>query len=132
MITIGPLQGDEQAIATLEALNLDVLSDELRAILKAVGADAGDYTKAPELPNQRYIRSGDLGQGWENEPILSVSGDSLMGVLTNAVPYAGDVQGEDQEAIFQGRWRTTDQILGEWEDEIARRVERALEQAIPQ
>jgi len=132
MITIGPLQGDEQTIATLEALNLDVLADELRAILKAVGADAGDYTKAPELPNQRYIRSGDLGQGWENEPILSVGGDSLMGVLINAVPYAGDVQGEDQEAIFQGRWRTTDQILGEWEDEIARRVERALEQAIPQ
>ena len=132
MLTIGPPQGDEIIIATLDAFDLSILSDELRAVLKAIGADAGDYSKAPELPNQRYIRSGDLGQGWESEPQLTVSGDSLMGVLTNAVPYAGDVQGDDQHAIFQGRWRTTEQILTEWEDEIAARAERALDQAIPQ
>lgn len=132
MITIGPLQGDEAAIATLEALNLSELADELRSLLKEIGADAGDYDKAPELPNQHYVRTGDLGRGWGGEPLISVSGDSLLGILTNGVAYAGDVQGEDQQAIFQGRWRTTDQILSEWEDRIQSRAEQAIDSVIPE
>lgn len=131
-ISISPLDGDDAAIAALEALNLTELSDELRAILKAIGADAGDYSKAPELPNQRYIRSGDLGRGWEGEPVISVSGDSLLGVLTNGVAYAGYVQGDEQTATFAGRWRTTDQILDEWADRISDQMRAAIEQVIPE
>lgn len=52
----------------------------------------------PELPNQRYQRTGTLGRGWR----ASAAGAVIT--LDNPVGYAGAVYGPNQRAIFAGRW----------------------------
>lgn len=59
----------------------------------------------PELPNQRYVRTGTLGRGWRG----SAAGQVVT--LENSVAYAGAVYGPNQRAIFAGRWpQKTQQI----------------------
>lgn len=59
----------------------------------------------PELPNQRYVRTGTLGRGWRG----SAAGQVVT--LENPVAYAGAVYGPNQRAIFAGRWpQKTQQI----------------------
>lgn len=125
---IGPATGVGENVRALQALRLSALADEVTALLKKIGADAGDYDKAPEAPGQRYVRSGDLGKGWQGEPVLDVSGETLLGVITNGVPYAAHVQGaDDQRETFAGRWRTDQQIADEWAPEVERRIAKAVE-----
>lgn len=52
----------------------------------------------PELPGQRYQRTGRLGQGWRG----SAAGQVVT--LENPVDYAGAVYGPNQRPIFAGRW----------------------------
>lgn len=67
----------------------------------------------PELPGQRYVRTGNLGRGWQyggaqHEP----DGASLH--IFNAVPYAPDVYGDtSQRAVFAGRWLTRSQLVAQ-------------------
>lgn len=125
--------GGEAIIAELRTLQLSALADRLESLLRAIASDAADYSKAPELPGQTYIRTGDLAAGWEgSDPIFQVSGDTLIGSIDNDVSYAAAVQGSDgeQEEIFQGRWRTTDAIADEWEERVAARIESELDEMI--
>lgn len=125
---IGPATGIGENVRALQALRLSALAEEVTALLRAIGADAGDYSKAPEAPGQRYVRTGTLGAGWRGAPVLDVSGETLLGVITNGVPYAAHVQGaDDQRETFAGRWRTDQQIADEWAPEVERRIAKAVE-----
>lgn len=127
------ITGVSELVAELHTLNLSRLADRLETLMRQIGADAGDYSKAPELPNQHYIRTGDLGAGWTgSQPLIQTSGDSLLGTLTNDVSYAADVMGSDgdQKDIFAGRWRTTDAITDEWEERVSNQIESALDELI--
>lgn len=131
MIQIGPAKGIDEVLDQLRKLRLDALRPTLRDLLNDIAYDAADYP--PELPNQRYQRTGDLGRGWtDGEPMFSMSGNSLMGELVNSVSYAAEVMGPgEQEAIFVDRWRTTDQIVDAWEARVANAVQDAIDQVIP-
>lgn len=123
------IKGIEAITAELRKLNLRDLGDRLESLMRAIASDAADYSKAPELPGQTYIRTGELAGGWEgSDPIIQASSDQLLMSIANDVSYAAAVQGADgdQEEIFRGRWRTTDDISDEWEERIAARIESEL------
>lgn len=129
MKTSVTITGVDTILRDLDAIRVEALRADVAAILREVAADAGDYSKAPERPGQKYVRSGDLGSGWTDAvPVVDVRGDAIDGRVENDVSYAPWVQGaEDQTAVFAGRWRTDDQVADAWEDRIAARVEAALE-----
>ena len=77
----------DQALDTTPPL--DDLADVALPILRAY---------PPELPGQRYQRTGTLGRGWR----ASAAGAVIT--LDNPVSYAGAVYGPNQRAIFAGRW----------------------------
>lgn len=131
MLTIGPAKGIDEVLDQLRKLRLDALRPTLRDLLNDIAYDAATYP--PELPNQRYQRTGDLGRGWtDGEPFFSVSGNELTGVLVNSVPYAAEVMGAGvQGEFFVDRWRTTDQIVDAWETRVANAIEDAIDQVIP-
>ena len=120
------IKGVDLVLRELAGIRLDAISGDVGDILDDIAQDAANYP--PERPNQRYVRSGDLGRGWtESEPLMSGSVTSLLAVLTNSVSYGPVVQGaEDQAAVHAKRWRTTDQITAAWEDRAAQRIEQAL------
>ena len=109
-----------------QLLNMQALKPTIGGILADIAADAAVYP--PERPNQTYIRTNTLRDGWlDSQPIFSGGGESLLAVLTNGTPYGPLVMDvEDQAAVHQGRWRTTDAIMEAWEDRTATRIEDAL------
>lgn len=125
--------GITELLRDLDAIRVDALRAGVAELLREVAADAGDYTKAPERPGSRYVRSGDLGRGWTDAtPVVSLVGDAIDGSVENSVSYARWVQGaEDQTDVFAGRWRTDDQVADQWEDRIAAGVEAALDAVLP-
>lgn len=69
----------------------------------------------PELPNQQYIRTFDLGESITNGPggvggsLISLGAQTILSV---GVPYAQWVVNEPtQAAIHQGRWWTIQKIV---------------------
>ena len=133
MKTSVTITGVDTILRDLDAIRVEALRADVAAILREVAADAGDYSKAPERPGSRYVRSGDLGRGWTDAvPVVDIVGGALDAGVENSVSYAPWVQGaEDQTAVFAGRWRTDDQVADAWEDRIAAGVEAALDAVLP-
>jgi len=123
--------GVDAVIKELQGIRLDRLAGVVDGVLDLIAADAAEYP--PELPGQRYIRTGDLGRGWTNGQTLFPHKDAtqLEAVRVNSVDYAPDVMGTGQEAIFQGRWRTNEQIMDQWEGRVAQLIEDALVKVLP-
>ena len=91
------ISGDRATVARLSALEQAIdTTPPLDAISAAALPILREYP--PELPNQRYQRTGRLGRGWQARGAGSVI------ALENPVDYAGAVYGPNQRAIFAGRW----------------------------
>jgi len=118
--------GADAILHMLDGIRLDAIKGDVSSLLDDIATDAANYP--PELPNQRYVRTGDLGRGWtDSTPMMQGDANSLLAVLTNSVGYGPEVMSAaDQRAIFAGRWRTTDKIMDAWEDRAAARIEAAL------
>ncbi len=72
---------------------------------KGVKAELVKYP--PPIPSSSYVRTGDLGRGWQiTGPNMSPSG--LVTRVNNSVEYVGwvygDEAGEGQAAVHEGRW----------------------------
>jgi len=121
---------------TLEVRNLDNILAELgklddligelaeptREVLQLLKERMQEYP--PERPNQRYVRTNDLKNGWDEYVILA--GDRL-GLLRNNVPYGHLVQSEKEQAwMHVGRWPTDQQVVDEKEDQAVRIYEAYL------
>ena len=67
----------------------------------------------PELPRQRYVRTGDLGEGWTDaQPQWQSIASGFEGSIDNPVAYGPDVQGHlTQARIHSGRWQTDQAIV---------------------
>ena len=62
----------------------------------------------PKPSGSSYVRTYDLRFGWR----ASKWGDGTKIKIVNAVPYAGFVQGDGQQAWFhKGRWRTVSKVI---------------------
>ena len=112
-------------ITTLQrVLSPELMRSALIGALQVVRENAKQYP--PTLPNQQYIRTYALRDGWQySDP--QVSGQTISGDVYNDVPYAPDVMGAGtQEAFFEGRWRDTDMIAEEMEPIVTDIIEATL------
>lgn len=118
--------GVDAVVQSLRQLTIPALEPTVAALLDEIGRDAADYPPPP--PDSEYVRTNALRDGWlDSEPSVTISGSTLLGVLTNSVPYGPFVMGaEDQASVHAGRWRTTDSIMDAWEQRAAERIEDAL------
>lgn len=127
MLTVSyKVTGVDGVVRDLRRLNVQALEPTLADILDAIGQDAAEYP--PEPAGSKYVRTEALKRGWlDSEPNITESGQTLIGILTNAVPYGPFVMGaEDQVSVHAGRWRTTDTIMDAWEARAAQMIEDAL------
>lgn len=124
------ITGVEETRRGLAKIRLDALQSTVAAILDDMAAEAGTYPAPP--PGSTYQRTNELHDGWlDSEPVFQIDSDSLMATLTNPVPYGGYVQGaEDQASIHQGRWKTVEALMDEWEGKATERLEAALMQQV--
>jgi hypothetical protein len=132
MITIRTsVKNVDAVVQVLGRVQLDSLQRDVGDAMDLIAADAADYP--PELPNQRYIRTGNLGRGWTDGNTLFQGGPTMLeAVRENSVEYAPDVMGAaDQKAIFAGRWRTNEQLMDAWEARVAQMVEDGLDRILP-
>lgn len=81
---------------------------------------AAEYPPAPQ--GSSYRRTGTLGRLWTGATRvveLGESGAFVQGRVGNATPYGPYVQDPgDQAEIHKGRWKTTDEIVADADDEI--------------
>jgi hypothetical protein len=125
------VSGAKEVADDLSRFRLDAIESEVGRILDEMAAEAADYPAPPV--GSTYVRTETLMRGWlESSPIFDTQATSLLAVLTNSTPYGPFVQGaEDQAAIHQGRWKTTDALMGEWEPKVTERIESALDRVLP-
>jgi hypothetical protein len=116
-------------IRTLQTvLSPETLRSALVGALQVVRENAKQYPST--LPNQQYIRTYVLRDGWQySEP--QIHGQSISGDVYNDVPYAPDVMGAGtQEPFFAGRWRDTDMIASEMEPIVIDIIEATLQRQV--
>lgn len=125
------ITGVTETIADLQRIRLDAIRPDIQDILDEMAGDAANYPSQP--PSSTYVRTGDLGRGWtDSMPTIDLSSDTLVATLTNSTPYGIYVQGsEDQAKVHQGRWRTADKIMDEWEARVVQAVESGLDRILP-
>jgi hypothetical protein len=91
---------------------------------KLLVADLAEYPPAPA--GSRYVRSGELGRGWERaSPIVGTRFE-----LVNPTEYASLVQGDRQAWMHVGRWRPASEIAQEHEGEIVELYDDAVKETI--
>lgn len=126
------ITGAREVADELDRFRLDRIQADVGAILDDMARDAAQYP--PELPGQKYQRTGRLGEGWaDGQSMFPHSSPTMLEALReNSVNYGPFVQGaQTQRAAFAGRWRTDEQIMADWEARVADRVEDALEKILP-
>ena len=125
-ITVRGLVTVERDIAGLPQSIRNQLSQDANVIMNPLVADAQLYP--PELPNQRYERTGDLGEGWNDGLLVQHAGDTTTISAINTVPYADDVQVEgQQDKFFVGRWTPIEQIATNREPDVTAIIDRSVE-----
>jgi len=102
--------------------NNDKLSAKLAKVPRGVRGKACEAAAFTLMGNERkglkyyppaksgatYKRTFDLRFGWQAQKW----GDGTKIKITNAVPYAGFVQGDNTQAWFhKGRWRTVSKVI---------------------
>lgn len=125
--------GLSEQIARLQKMDTTILraaEDGAEIALRAMADVLADYP--PELPNQRYIRSYTLRDGWDDAvPVFTVMSAGLSASMTNPTPYGPEVEGEaTQEAIFRGRWPTVEGVQREQEAAAKATIEATVQAGV--
>lgn len=104
---------------------------ELRRVVDSVIEEAKQHLASypPERPNQTYIRTGDLGEAWEQaNPLIRPMQGGIEARLANRMPYSGFVQHPDEQAwMHAGRWDTTDQVVRDLQPLLDAELDRATD-----
>lgn len=117
-------------VAELNTLNGRVLQAAQTGVgdaLRLMADVLADYP--PELPNQHYVRTNTLHDGWTSaQPVFDVTDTGLTGTITNTVDYVGEVEGDGSQGdIFAGRWPTDTQVMDAYASRARDLVEAAVE-----
>lgn len=103
----------ETTVIKLKQFEGDIMPITQEQVLDALEAsrkEVVDYP--PELPAQKYVRTGNYGGSWRVEAARgsrSIGGRLLGQATANGRDYTryvgGNAQGGEQAGIHQGRWR---------------------------
>jgi len=88
----------------------------IRRWLKKLRARLKKEKYPPKLPNQKYVRTGNLANRWA----------ATANTIGNTAPYARWVVNEGtQAAIHAGRWWTMQEIFERYRPELVAEITRA-------
>ena len=129
-ITISGVDTQVARMGNLEGIALDAAKDGMSQALIAMADVLADYP--PELPNQKYVRTYTLYDGWiDTDPVFQAIPSGLAATLTNPTEYGPQVEGDaTQEAIFQGRWPTVGQVQQAQAEAARDAVAAAVDEAV--
>lgn len=116
------------ALAAYPAIAEPIIHDATdRALLNLVPSLR---TYPAMLPGQRYIRTGNLGSGWDDaQPQWQTIPSGFEGSLDNPMSYGPAVQGHlTQARIHAGRWSTDQAIVAAHALETEAIYDAALQQ----
>jgi hypothetical protein len=118
------ITGTEAFLARLTRLEQltgleDVLNDEADLLV------ADEQIYPPELPGQRYIRTGHLRDMTYHNPARRTGGGVEVQVVSGA-EYAEQVVGENQAPAFAGRWRKFKKVAEDRMPRIRASVQAAV------
>ena len=125
------VKGADQIAHELGRFRLDSIQAEVAAILDDMAREAAHY---PPPTGGSYVRTGTLGRGWTGGQTLfpQKSATALEALRENSVSYGPVVQGaQGQAKVHQGRWKTTEALMADWEARVAQRVEQAIVKVLP-
>lgn len=110
------MDGQARVLAILDALSsplyLVAAHDRIGALLVAYM-----HVYPPELPNQQYRRTGNLGHRWTHVVRRDLFG--IQTIVGNNTPYGPQVQDPVEQAdIHRGRWRTTADAIQANQDKV--------------
>lgn len=85
----------------------------------------------PELPNQTYRRTGNLGRAWKGK-VWQGQGMSktMRGEVRNSLRYARFVQGDNRAGIHTGRWINAEEAVKFLQPQIDADFKQAVELGI--
>lgn len=102
---------------------LDGLEATLNDEADLLVADEQQYP--PELPNQRYARTGHLKNMTYHNPAQR-GGNAVTVEMFSDAEYAGAVVGENQASAFAGRWRKFKKVAQDRRPAITAAVRAAV------
>lgn len=101
--------------------------------LAALRAKARIVNYPPELPNQRYVRTGIFGDSWEVSRVprgWKIEGDARQFGRGYTVFVTGDAFGLGQASIHQGRWERARKAVAEEVRELPVKLEPDVQAAL--
>lgn len=103
-----------------------VMNKALRAGAKELAGKISRYP--PAMPNQVYVRTGNLGRSWVRPPQQT---SMMQWTFGNSMSYAERVMGMDQLRFFAERgWKSVDRHIQEEAPAVVAKVIRAVEQEL--
>ena len=117
---IDPRDYAEFVIALDHLYPKSLMRGEWPPFLRGIYAEVGQYPK--ELPNQKYIRTGNLRRNWR----YAVLNDEKA-QIENLATYAGWVQGVGQAAIHEGRWKRAIDVAEEKLEALVKRLAQKVD-----
>jgi hypothetical protein len=124
-VTITGLHAWMTRLQAMERAVLRGAEKGMETALRAMADTLADYP--PELPNQRYVRTNDLHDGWANaDVVFAPMPGGISGTMTNPIAYGPDVEGATQAPIHQGRWPTTEGVQQAQEGAARETIEAAV------
>jgi hypothetical protein len=123
------IKGDLAQIARMRGVEAAVLAAAqtgMEDAIKSMADILADYP--PELPNQRYVRTNALHEGWvDTEPVFKPIASGIEGSLHNPVEYTPEVEGDATQAdVHKGRWPTVGKVQAAQEGAARAKVEQAV------
>lgn len=126
-ITIPDLNPIIQALLDYPDIAEPIIQAATDSALLGLIPDLADYP--PELPGQRYVRTGQLRDGWQGaQPQWQAIPSGFEGSIENPTGYDEWVQGvRTQGRAFRGRWPTDQAIVDAHAVEIEHAYDTALQ-----
>lgn len=112
----------DNALATAKIVGLEHLIKARKAIT----------VYPPMLPNQKYVRTGIYGRSWmifKNKDGYLLSGLAVQRGRAYEKYVAGDLEGNWQAGIHQGRWKMSQKAYEEMNENLATEIETRISTA---
>lgn len=103
----------------------DVIEPRFRYWSERIGAEWHKYP--PPLPNQRYVRTGNLGRG--RRQLMQRTANSITAIARSSGPAYNTwvLQGKTQAGIHRGRWATDDGLVNKYTRDVTNDVEATIQ-----
>jgi hypothetical protein len=133
-ITIG-VEGVKTVRKGLENLSADIPKVSIERVGDSADNIIAVMQKYPrKLPNQRYVRTGELGRKTTKKKVTNMGYAVQVDPVYKGKHYGkyvvGNAYGEEQAGIHAGRWKLFYEVVMKEGDKLVKNIDRAIKGAI--